>query len=218
MTRKHVWKLTILTAFLLAAPLLAQTRPPAQVPPPQNPPAQAPPLIPTLPKPGTPAPKATVPFPADAKIAYINLQDVFGDSTLGKQGLDRMKALSDRIDAGLSAREKEIQGLSERIKTQQGVVNQQVVANWNRDLQRLQREAQFAQQEAQVEISQLQQEVLESFQARVRPVVEAIRAEKGLWIVFAVEGEAGGLSIVAAQPGVDLSAEVVKRLNATSAS
>lgn len=204
----------MLSGLLLAGPMIAQTRPPGQAAPPQAPP-QTPPLLP----PARPAARpAAAAFPADAKVAYINMQNVFGDSNIGKKGLDQMKALSDRLDAGLAAREKEMQGLADKIKTQQGVVNMQTWTGWNKDLQRLQREAQFAQQEAQVQVGQLQQELLDGFQTQVQPVVEAIRAEKGLWIVFSVESDAGGLSIVAAHPGLDLSAEVVKRLNATTSS
>ena len=46
------------------------------------------------------------------------------------------------------------------------------------------------------------------------PIVEEIRAEKGLWVIFAVQGADGGLAVLAANPGLDLSPEVIKRLDA----
>ena len=201
-------QILVFGGLLLTGPVLAQTAT-------QTPPAtQAPPLVP--PKPGAPAPaaKAAVPFPADARVAYIDMQNIFATSTLGQQGMAQLKALNDKLSAGLVARDKEIQGLSDKIRTQQGVASAQVVAGWNSSLQRLQREAQFAQQEAQVEVSQLQEQLLNDFGEKVRPIVDAIRTEKGLWIVFSIDNDTGGLSVASAHPGVDLSDEVTKRLNA----
>jgi Skp family chaperone for outer membrane proteins len=120
---------------------------------------------------------------------------------------------NDKLFANLSARDKEIQGLTDKIKTQQSVAGEAVVAAWNQDLARLQREAQFARQEAQVQSDQLQQEVLAEFSKKVQPVIDALRVEKGLHAIVGVQSEAGGLTLLSSDPGVDLSAELVKRLN-----
>jgi len=196
--------LLVFSVVLTAIPAWAQT-PPATT---------APPLIPPKPAATTPAPAPTVPFPAEARVAYINMQNIFAESELGKKGVALLKTLNDRLSAGLAARDKEIQGLTEKLRTQQGIVNSQTAAGWGVSLQKLQREAQFAQQEAQVDVNQLQEELLSEFQARVRPVIEAIRSEKGLWIVFSIDNDSGGLSVATAHAGVDLSAEVTRRLNA----
>jgi Skp family chaperone for outer membrane proteins len=98
------------------------------------------------------------------------------------------------------------------MKTQQGVVSDSVYNGMVKDLERLGREAQFMQQDAQVQIDQKNQELLQDFQAKVLPLVEEIRKEKGLWIIFAL-GE--NSNIAAAHAGLDLSAEIVKRLDAT---
>ena len=194
--------------LFFSGPLLAQTATP-------TPPVQTPaPLIPPKPSVTPTATKPAVPFPADARVGYIDMQAIFASSNIGQQGLVQLKALNDSLSAGLAARDKEIQGLSEKLRTQQGVVNPQVAAAWNLSLQKLQREAQFAQQEAQVTVSQMQEQMLSDFQAKVRPVIDAIRAEKGLWIIFAIDNDNGGLSVASANPGVDLSDEVTKRLNA----
>jgi Skp family chaperone for outer membrane proteins len=80
-----------------------------------------------------------------------------------------------------------------------------------RDLEKLQRTAQFMQQDSQVQVDQLQAQLLQGFQDKVLPIVEAIRKEKGLLIVFALGDNS---NIAAAHAGLDLSAEVVKRLDA----
>ena len=85
---------------------------------------------------------------------------------------------------------------------------------WNQDLARLQREAQFARQEAQIQSEALQQQVLSEFEKKIRPVIETVRAEKGLQAIVGIQSEPGGLTLLAAEPGMDLSAEIIRRLNA----
>ena len=67
------------------------------------------------------------------------------------------------------------------------------------------------QQDAEVQRNQLQTELLESFQRAVLPIVEAIRNERGLWMIFQL-GESA--AIVAAHAGLDLTGDVTKRLDA----
>ena len=195
------------SAVLVAGSALAQTTPPPKpTPPPQNPPAgQKPAPTPTP----TPKPEP-VPFPAEAKVAYIDLQAVVQQSRLGKQGRDAMQALNDKLAAELAGKNKEIQALQDKMKQQQGVVSDSVYNNMAKDLDRLQREAQFKQQDAQVQVDQLNADLLESFQKKVMPIVEEVRKERGLWIIFAL-GE--NSNIAAAHLGLDLSAEIVKRLD-----
>ena len=122
-----------------------------------------------------------------------------------------MKTLDDKLNAGLAAKQREAIALQEKIKTQQNVVPEATLLGYTRDLERMQREGQFLQQDRDVQVGQLNQELLTSFQAKVLPVVEEIRKEKGLWIIFAL-GE--NSNIAAAHAGLDLSAEVIKRLDA----
>jgi len=160
-----------------------------------------------------PAPAALVPLPAGARIAFVNLQVVFSESAQGRKGQERWKVLSDKLFAGLAARNKEIQGLSERIQSQGTIVDPGVLKQWNQDLARLQREAQFAEQEAQVQRDDLQRDVLADFEKLVVPVINALRVEKKLDAIFGLQSDASGLTLISVEPGLDLSAELVKRLN-----
>ena len=209
----------VLSALLLAGSSVMQAGQGTQTPPKPAAPAPqtakpAPPAPQTTkPAPPTAAP-APVPFPADAKVAFANMEAVFADSRIGKAAQDRLKTLFDKLNPALVARDKEIAGLSEKINTQRGVVTATVLAGWNTDLQRLQREAQFARQEAQVQSEQLQQELLGEFEKKALPVVEALRAEKGLWFILAIQAEGSGISVAAVMPGLDLTTEIVRRLDA----
>lgn len=205
----------VLTASLGAGSAYAQATPP---PPPTTPPGQKPPPTQTPPptgqKPTVPPPAAKpaepVPFPEGAKMAFVDLQRVVEQSTLGKAGSEQLKKLSDKLGTDLAAKNKEIQALQEKINAQKGVASADVVNGWLKDLDRLQRQAQFDQQNAQVEIDQMQRQLLEGFQQKVLPLIEKIREEKGLWMIFAL-GE--NSPIAAAHAGLDLTPELIKRLD-----
>lgn len=182
-------------------------------------PAMAQTAAPQVPAPATPAPVVQKLFRADSKVGFVDLQRIFNDSAYGKQGIARIGALQKTLSDGLSARAREMQTLSDKIKTQQNLVAPAVWLEWNSDLQRMQREAQFAEQEAQMQVDQLQQRLLANFETMVRPVIETVRSEKNLWAIFAVQpvqDSAGTLSLIAADPVIDLSAEIVALLNRQS--
>lgn len=176
--------------------------------------AQTPPPAPPVPTPvEAAAPRL---FPADSKVAFVDLQRIFNQSAFGKQSVAQISALETNLSAALAERSKNLQALSEKVKTQQGIVNDSLWLTWNSDLLRMQREAQFAQQEAQIQIEQLQQDLLGNFETIVTPLIETVRKERGLWLVFALQpatADASPLSLVAADPSLDLSEEIVRRLD-----
>ncbi len=80
--------------------------------------------------------------------------------------------------------------------------------------QKTQQDAQRFQQEAQQEVQKLQQELQADFQRKLTPIVQQLAQEKHLSLLLSAQ-DAG---IIWAEPGLDLTAEVIKRLDsATSA-
>lgn len=189
---------TVLSAFLAVSTAAAQTpAAPAPAAPPAAAPAQAP---------------APVPFPADAKIGFVNLQAVVQNSQLGRAGQERLKALTDKKNAEIGEKTKELQTLQQEIQSGQNVLAAAVLAQKNADADRRNRELQFLQEQAQVDFEALQSELLEEFGQKVLPIVEQIRAERNLWAVLTAGENSGLLSI---NPALDMSAEVVRRLDTT---
>jgi len=190
----------VLTATILSA-LMAGT---AAAAAPQTAPAGAA----QTPPPAAPAP---VPFPADGKIGFLDMQAVVSLSTLGKAGQEKMKALTDKKTAELQAINKQIQTLQQEVQAGGAVLSASVLSQKNGEIDRLTREVQFRQEQAQVDVDALQKELLDDFSAKVLPIVEQVRSERGLWVVFAL---GDGTGVAAVHPGLDLSAEVVRRLDA----
>jgi Skp family chaperone for outer membrane proteins len=200
-----------LCALLAAGSATAQTAtPPTQSAPPAGQAAQKPdPQKPATP----PAPPKPLPFPADARIAFIDIGMIMEQSALGKKGQDAMKALNDKLMAGLTDKNNQIKAMQDKIKSQQNVVAEPVLQAMARELDKLQREAQFQQQDAQVQVDQLNQELIKNFQDQVLPIVEDVRKEKNLWLIFALGQQS---NIAAGDAALDLTMEIVKRLDAKS--
>lgn len=184
--------------LLTAGQALAQTPPPTQTPP-QTPPAQT-----------TPAPQPQ-PFPADAKVAFVNLQAVVEQSALGKASSEEIRKFDADKTAELQAKAKELEGLRTKLNTQRELLQQAALQALAKEIDLKARELQFDQENVQVEREQLQGELLQKFNQLVIPLVEEIRKERELWMIFSV-ADAG---VVAAHGGLDLSAELIKKLDAS---
>ncbi len=189
-----------LAAVLVAANALAQTPPPTtQAPPPAAPAAQTP----------APAPQP-VPFPADSKIAFVNVQGVLSQSALGKAGSTQLEALSKKWQTELTGIEAKLKDAQSKQQTQSQLLSETAASVLAKDIDRLTRELQFKQQEAQSEVQAMQQDLLQDFERKVVPLMEALAKERGLYALFDI-GSAGAVYVF---PGVDLSPELVKRVDA----
>jgi Skp family chaperone for outer membrane proteins len=201
---------TVLCALIAVGTAAAQTpqtrpaTPAAQAPRPTPPAAQTPAPAPAAPV----TPAVPVAFPADARIGFVNMQSIVSQSKLGKMGQDRMKELK---SGELAGQNKQMQTLQQEIQAGQTVLSATVLAQKNAELDRLTREIQFKQEQAQADVQALNDQLLDEFSTKVLPIVEQIRAEKNLWVVFAL---GDGTGVAAVHAGLDLSAEVIKRLDA----
>jgi len=226
MKRISIIAVLVSTCFAVGAGAQAPGGQRSGAPAPQNPPARPAAPAPAQTPPATPtpaAPKAPAtppPFPAGAKIGFVNMQLVVAESKLGKSGQEKMKKLHDDNQAKLAQLAKSIQDQQQKINTQSGAVNAAALQTMQRDLERMQLDAQAAQQKANAEEQNLNEDLLGDFSQKAMPVIEALRTERDLWVILGVTDsqEGGGQLIVAsANPGLDLSLEVVKRLDAQPA-
>jgi outer membrane protein len=205
---------TVFAASVAASPAPS----PRQTPPPasqtQNPPAKPPatqtppPLMPPTPP---PAPKPVVPFPADSRIAFVDMQQVVQESKLGKAGQDQMKLVAEKANAELADLNKKVQDKQKEITTQGTMITATALAQKNSELDTLNRMLTRRQEDAQKQVTDLEQNLLENFKEKVLPIVEELAKEKGLYVVFSA-ADTPGLAYV--HPGLDLSLEVIKRLDA----
>jgi outer membrane protein len=199
---------------LWAGPAWSQATPPAQPPatPPAQPPATAKPPAtpPASQKPAEPAkPKPPVPFPEGAKIAYIDYQFVAANADEGKAATSQIQALQKKKNDELTDKNKKLQEAQTKLQSGGNLMNDQARGQLEREIEKMQRELQFAQQDATEDINELTQKLQAEFGEKIGPILEAIANEKGLHMVFAAPA-----NLAWAHPGLDVSEDVVKRLNA----
>ena len=190
----------------------AGQKPAAPAAPTQKPTAPAAPA-PQAPAPATTKPQAPppapVPFPADAKVGFVDMQYVISESKLGKVGMEKIQALSTKQTSERTARSTEIQKLQQELQAGSTVLTQAVINEKTSELEKKTREAQFLAQSHQADLENLNKQLLSDFEAKVLPIVEQVRAERGLWLIFTAD-----TPIAAGHPGLNLSLEVIKKLDA----
>lgn len=180
-------------------------------------PAQPAPAAPAQPAPAqaapVPAPAPPAPFPQGAKIGFVNLQAIAQLSTEGKAAATRVNALAQKKQSEAAEKAKLLQSNQQKLETSGSVMSEAARAQLQKDIDRQTLEGQRFEQDAQAELQELQQDLQQQFQARLMPILEAISKEKGLQVLFS----AGDSGVIWAEPGIDLTLEAVKRLDATPA-
>ena len=132
-------------------------------------------------------------------------------SAAGKDASKQLKALNDKKVAEINDKNKQLQAAQQKLNAGGSVLNDAARDQLQKDIERLQRDIQFAQQNAQAELNELQQDLQNAFGKKVVPIIQAIAEQKGLYAVFTSES---GTAYV--NPGLDITPEVVKRLDAAA--
>ena len=191
---------------LVAGVAYAQQPPVQQTPPPAQ---QTPPAAPAEAAQAAPAPAPR--FPEGAKYAFINIQRIASESAEGKASSSRIEALRSKKAAELTEKNKAIEGL--QAKQRSAVMSETAAAQVQKDIDKTQVEIQRMTQDAQAELQDLQNELQVEFQRKVGPVIESVAREKGLQLLFS-QADSG---LVWADAGLDLTTEVIRRLDAAAA-
>jgi outer membrane protein len=186
-------------------PATAQPKP-AQPPPAQQPPkpAQQPPPVPPVQPPA--------PFPAGAKIAVVNLQAIASNSVDGKAATARVQALAQKKQGEIAEKGKVLQANQQKLQQSGSLMNEQARAALEKEIERQQVEGQRLQQDAQSELQELQNELQGEFQKKLFPILQQLAQEKGLQMLLSAQ-DAG---VIWNEAGIDLTAEAIKKLDATS--
>jgi Skp family chaperone for outer membrane proteins len=190
-----------LVVLLGAAVGAAETSMPAQT-------QTAPPQAPAAPV----TPRAARPFPEGFKVAVINPDRIVAESALGKASTARMTAFRAQRVAELNTKSQELE--SGRQKLAMGsLLSDDARATVQKRIDRLQVELQRTQQDAEAAIQELQQQLNVEFDRSLTPVVEQVALERGIYLLLRVDTG----TLAWADPALDLTSDIVKRLDATTA-
>lgn len=197
---KSVIAMSVSCLLLVAAAASAQTAAP-QSPAPAAPAAAQPAA--------RPAPR---PFPADAKVAYVDLNTIATSSREGQAAGVKIKDLQGKRTAELEAKQKQLQSAQQKLEQGGAVLSEAARAGQAKEVERLQTDLQRASQDAQKEIQEFTQELQVQFQQKLLPVIEQVAKAKNLHFILSI-ADAG---VVWVDAGLNVTADVVAALDAAT--
>ena len=187
-----------LALALSAAPVFAQAAP-----------GQAPPR-PAAPAPPAPAPPPQpAPFPAGAKVAYVNLQQIANLSAEGKALTAKVQALMQKKQTEAQTKSKALADAQNKLQQSGALMSEQARTALEKDIERMNLEGQRFQQDAQSEINELSQQLQNEFQQKLFPILDSLVKEHELHLLLS----AADAGIVAGNAGIDLTMEAVRKLD-----
>jgi len=179
----------------------AQPRPAAPAPATPAPaPAQAAPATP---------PPPPAPFPAGAKIAFVNLQQIANQSAEGKALTAKVQALMQKKQNEAQSKQKALADAQQKLQSSGALMSEAARDALGKDIERMNVEGQRFQQDAQSEINELSQQLQTEFQQKLFPILDSLVKEHDLHLLLS----AADAGIVAGNPGIDLTMEAVKKLD-----
>jgi len=156
-----------------------------------------------------PAPR---PFPADAKVAYVDLNTIATTSREGQAAGVKIKDLQGKRTAELEGKQKQLQSAQQKLEQGGAVLSESARASQAKEVERLQTDLQRASQDAQKEIQEFTQELQVQFQQKLLPVIEQVAKAKNLHFILSI-ADAG---VVWVDAGLNVTADVVAALDAAT--
>jgi outer membrane protein len=148
--------------------------------------------------------------PDPTRVGAINLSYVARTCKMGKEGLARIDDASRKKAAEVDAKASELQHAQAAVQKAGIGLTDRALADLQHAFEKSKIELDRLQEDAKNEIESMQVQFELEFRATLDPVIEEVSKEKGLQFVFGLEQAA----IIWASPAVDISEDVVKRLDA----
>ena len=161
-----------------------------------------------------PAPNPNAAMQQGATIAFVSTEIVLRQTP-------GFAAAESTFNAEMQGYQTEVQTLQQTLDSAVNTFNQQSIvlsptARQERaeELRQLQQQLEQRTNQLQTQAAQRQQELVGPLEERIQTVIDGLRAERGLSLVFDVS--APGSNIISADPALDITAVVVQRLTGGS--
>jgi outer membrane protein len=145
------------------------------------------------------------------RIAAVNLSYVAQSSKAGKTGLAQLEQLGKKKEAEAAVKAAELEQQRYELQQRGSVMSERARADLQKAFDKGRVEFERFQQDAKSELQGMQRQFEVEFRLKLMPVVDQISREKGLHFVFGLEQST---MIVWWNPALDISDEIVKRLDA----
>ena len=146
------------------------------------------------------------------KIGYINSAEVLANAPGAQEAQERFDSEMQSAQEELQQMESEMQNMAEELQRQALTLSPEARANREQQLQLMNQDYQSRAQQLTTQADQRRAELVQPIMDRVTAVIEAIREEDGYALIL--DSTVG--SIIAADPTLDLTQQVIDRLEAQS--
>jgi outer membrane protein len=144
------------------------------------------------------------------RVGAISLAYVARSSKAGKSALAEIERFVKQKEAEASVKAAELEQQRLELQKTSAGLSARALGDLQKAFDKSRVDFERFQQDAQAEIERVQQKFDAEFRVRLAPIIDAVSKERGLQFVFGLEQAA----IVWWSPGVNISDEVVKRLDA----
>jgi outer membrane protein len=147
------------------------------------------------------------------KIGMINSQEILDKSIEGKKSLAQVQAADKKYADDITRMDDQIRQLQNRLTTQRLTLTADAALALQTDILKKQTERQRAVEDASRGMREIQGRTLEKIQGDLIPIIEQVRKDKGLDLIF--DMIKGG--VIYFNPVIDVTAEIIKRYDALAA-
>jgi outer membrane protein len=147
------------------------------------------------------------------KLGMVNSQEILEKSVEGKRVFAQFQAVDKKYADGIARIDDQIKQLQNRLSAQRLTLTVEAAAGIQADIQKKQTERQRSIEDATRGMQDLQATTLDQIQREVMPIIEQIRKEKGIDLLF----DLAKSGTVYYTPSLDLTDEVVRRYDALKA-
>lgn len=147
------------------------------------------------------------------KIGIVNPLEVLDKSIEGKSVIARLQEKDKGNQTKLAAMDEDIRQLQTKITTQRLTATQDALMTMGTDLDKKQTDRKRFQEDSYREFTDLQNRLFNKITTELQPIVEQIGKEMGLEVIFDLSKS----GIVYFNPAVDITAEIIKRYDASKA-
>ncbi len=150
-----------------------------------------------------------VPAQEASKLGVVNSQDILDKSVEGKRVLAQLQAADKKYTGSLTGLDDQITQLQNRLSTQRLTLTPEAVTALQLDIQKKQTDRQRMAEDAARAMQELQARTLDQLQREILPIIEQVRKDKALDIIFDL-----GKGVAFMSPALDLTAEILRRYDA----
>lgn len=148
-----------------------------------------------------------------SKLGMVNSQEILEKSAEGQRVLAQLQAADKKYADGITRLDDQIKQLQNRLTSQRLTLTAEAAAGIQTDIQKKQTERQRTAEDAARAMQELQARTLGQLQSEIIPIIEQLRKDKGLDLIF----DLGKSGVAFMSPALDLTAEVLRRYDALKA-